>query len=444
VDFLEKFQESIKIPTYWPLKSQEGDTTAEAPLFCFQDFIKNNFTAFHNAAQRWVLNPYSVIYHLPGRNSTNAVLFLSHYDVVHAENEKWQFDPFGAEIKNGFVYGRGSIDMKSTLICIMEAAENLCAQGWKPEKDIWFSFGGDEERGGYLGAKEAALWFKERKQKFDWILDEGSPVAENQIDGIETPVALIGVEEKGNLSLWLTVEQEPGHASRPPKVQAAEILAKALVRIGKKSFPYKLRPVVEEFFKEVSKLIPGVKGFVLRHARKLGPLFFKLVATNPTMQSMFRTTIAITMLEGSEADNVMPSKVRAVINMRLLYPWTVQTATAFIKKTINDKQVQISEYEPGADPVAANCNHTDYKQHGWQEIKNALNDVYPGVPLMPFIMVAITDSRHYKNLTNSIIRFNPQKLDPDEIKRVHGHDERISVENLNRELLFYTNLLRLL
>ncbi|MCL2719946.1 MAG: M20/M25/M40 family metallo-hydrolase [Treponema sp.] len=444
MNFIEKFQEAIKIPTWRQKDVNDEDETALEPLVRFQGFLKDNFSAFHNSAQRWVLNPYSVIYHLPGKSKKGAVLFLSHYDVVPAEKEKWNFDPFGAEINEGFIYGRGTIDMKSTLVCIMEAAENLCAQGWKPEKDIWFAFGGDEERGGALGAKEAANWFKERKQKFDWIMDEGSPIAENQIEGIDTPLALISIEEKGNLSLYLTVEQQPGHASRPPKIQAAAILGKALIKIGNKSFPYKLRPTVEVFFKEISKMIPGIKGFVLSHTRLLGPLFFKLVATSATVQSMLKTTVAMTMLEGSAADNVMPSKVRAVINMRLLPPWTIESATAYIKKIINDKRVQISMYEHGANPVTANYTANKFRRHGWQEIENALNEVYPGIPLLPFIMVAITDSRHYKELTDSIIRFNPQKLTPEELDRVHGHDERISIENLNRELLFYTNLLRVL
>ena len=335
--------------------------------------------------------------------------------------------------------------MKSTLICIMEAAEQLCEQGWKPKRDIWFAFGGDEERGGFLGAEKTAQWFTERSVQFDWILDEGSPVAENQIKEIDTPIALVSIEEKGYLSLNLTVEQEPGHASRPPKVQAAAILAKALCKIAKKPFPYKLRPVVESFFASVAEFTPGIKGFVMRHSRLLSivlrPLFFKLAASNPTTESMLKTTVAMTMLEGSSADNVLPSEVRAVINMRLLSPWTVKTATAFIKKAIGDDRVKLSEYEPGADPVTANCTSIS---DNCPEVQTAINQVWAGVPLMPFIMVAITDSRHYKNLTNQIFRFSPQKLNSEEMNGIHAHDERISLENLNNELLFYSNLMRLL
>ena len=449
MDFMEKFREALRIPTWWPSAAQSGGAAAEAAeaaLTCFQEFLAGKFPAFHRAAERWVLSPYSAVYRLPrasGADASGAALLLAHYDVVPAEAEKWSVDPFGAEIKDGFIYGRGSLDMKSILVGIMEAAENLCEQGWKPKRDIWFAFGGDEERTGVQGAMETAKWFEKRGQRFDWILDEGMPIAENQIKGIDSPFAPISIEEKGYLSLNLTVEQEPGHASRPPRTQAAAILARALCRIAKKPFPFRLGPTVETFFKQAAPLLPGGQGVVMRHARALslifGPLFFRAAATNPTTEAMLRTTVAMTMLEGSAADNVMPSQVRAVINLRLLPPWTVETATAFIKKAINDKRVRISAYGLGTNPVPASG---EYLRDGWPHIEAALAEAWPGAPLLPFVMVATTDSRHYQKLSNRIFRFSPQRLDARESSGIHGHDERISEENLRRVLVFYSALLR--
>jgi carboxypeptidase PM20D1 len=449
MEFMEKFREALKIPTWWPPEAQDGDKAAEAPLLRFQDFLTENFPAFHKTAERWVLSPYAVVYHWPcfdksvGKatdcTNTDSVLFLAHYDVVPAETEKWSVDPFGAEVKDNFIYSRGSLDMKSILVSLMEAAENLAAEGWQPKRDIWFAFGGDEERTGVLGAMETARWFEKRGQRFDWIFDEGTPVGEKQIKGIDTPLALVSIEEKGYLSLSLTVAQAPGHASRPPKIQAAAVLGRALCRIAKRPFPFKLSETVETFFKQIAPLMPGIQGFVMRHARAFGPLFFKLAAGNPTIESMLRTTVAMTRLEGSAADNVMPSGVSAVINLRLLPPWTVETAVAFIKKAISDERVQVSVYGLGTDPVAAS---SDYRRDGWPQIQNALEAAWPGVPLLPFIMVATTDSRHYQKLSSRIFRFNPYKLDPQELNGIHGHDERISAENLRQGLIFYSTLLR--
>ena len=442
MEFIDKFREAVKIPTFWPPGAQDGDTATEALLLRFQDFLVEQFPAFHKTAERWRLGPYSVLYRLAGTDAdaqSEAALFIAHYDVVPAETEKWSVAPFGAEQKDGFIYGRGTLDMKNILIGQMEAAEELCAQGWKPRRDIWFAFGGDEERSGLLGALQASRWFKERGQRFALVFDEGTPVAENQIKGVDSPVALVSVEEKGFLSLRLAVKQNPGHSSRPPKVQAAAVLARALCRLAKKPFPFRLGSTVEEFFKQLSAFVPGVRGFAMRHARAFGPLFFKAAAGSADIESFLRTTVAMTMLEGSVADNILPSQVSAVINLRLLQPWTVETATGFIRKAINDERVQVSNaYRPGSDPVPASG---EYLRCGWPEIKSAMEEAWPGVPLLPFIMVATTDSRHYSGLARNIFRFSPYKLEPKELAGMHGHDERISIENLKRGLAFYSRLL---
>jgi carboxypeptidase PM20D1 len=294
---------------------------------------------------------------------------------------------------------------------------------------------------------EAVRWFERRKQRFDWILDEGTPIAENQIKGVGIPLALISIEEKGYLSLDLTVEQEPGHASRPPKVQAAAVLGRALCRIAKKPFPFRLSPTVEMFFRQIAPLMQRrsaadrLQGFVMRHARALGPLFFKAAAGSATIESMLRTTVAMTQLAGSAADNVLPSEARAVINLRLLWPWTTETAADFIKKAINDERVRVGVHRYGSNPVAPSA---DYQRYGWPEIQAAMEASWPGIPLLPFIMVATTDSRHYQKLTNAVFRFSPHNLDPGELNRGHGHDERISTENLRRGLAFYTKLMEAL
>ena len=442
MDFIDRFRSSLKIPTFWPAGAPAGDSTAEAPLKRFQDFLVESYPAFHKTAERHVLSPYSVVYRWPGEKPADddgdAVLILAHYDVVTAETEKWSVDPFGAEMKDGFIYGRGSLDMKHILICIMEAAETLCAGGFKPRRNIWFAFGGDEERTGVLGAMETAKWFALRGQRFEWVLDEGTPIAENTIKGVASPLALISIEEKGYLSLELTVAQDPGHSSRPPRTQAAAVLGKALYRIADKHFPCNLTPAVENFFRHISTFMPDIRSFAMRHARSLGPLFFLAAGTDPTVMSMLRTTVAMTRLEGSSADNVLPSEVRAIINLRLLPPWNIETATDFIKKAVNDERVIVKVHSTAAEPVPAKHG---LQHSGWKLIETALAGSWPGIPPLPFIMVATTDSRHFNELTEGIYRFGPFRLNPKDLTGIHGHDERISEENLRNGLLFYIKLL---
>jgi len=453
-EFIERFRAAIRIKTDWPANIKKDDSSliaeAEAPLNIFQDFLARTYPLFHQHAERLVMSPYSVAYRWPGaangseRNgNTDAapVLLIGHYDVVPAETLKWTVDPFGAELRGNYVYGRGTLDMKSIIMAIMESAENLCRRGFRPGRDIWIVFGGDEERTGIKGANETAKWFGNKGIQFSFILDEGTPVTKDQIKGVNKPLAMVGIEEKGYLSLDLVVEQKPGHASQPPEQQAVAILARALMCLSRRPFPWHLTPAVEEFFKQLSFHAPGAAGFFMKHARFLGPLFFKVVAVSPAIRALLRTTLAMTQLDGSAADNVMPSSVCAVINLRLLPPWTVETVIERIKAVINDSRVSVKPHSLGTNPVIASPEHASQISPGWKEIKSALGKVFPDVPVLPFLMVATTDSRHYQGLSPNIFRFSPMLMNPDELSLIHGHDERISLENLEHCLEFYTALL---
>ena len=439
MDYIERFQEALRIKTDW--LGDEEARAAEATLTKFQDFLVKSYPAFHKAAERWVLSPYMVLYRWAGRTETEPVLFLAHYDVVPAETAKWTTDPFGAEMKDGYIYGRGALDMKHIVMTLMESAENLCSKGFKPGHDIWFAFGGDEERAGIKGAQEAVKWFSNKGITFSFVLDEGTPVSKDQIKSIDKPLALIGIEEKGYLSLTLTVEQKPGHASQPPENQAAAILGRALLRLEKRHFPWRLTSTIEAFFKHLGLLIPGITGFVMKHARFFGPLFFIAAGTSPATRALLRTTVAMTRLEGSSADNVLPSAVWAVINLRLLPPWTIETATEQIKAFIADNRVKVEVRGPASDPVEATPDQAEQKSPGWKEIKAALGKSFPDIPVLPFLMFATTDSRHYQSQSPYIFRFSPLMLTPEELSRIHGHDERISVENLKHCIEFYAALM---
>jgi carboxypeptidase PM20D1 len=391
-----------------------------------------------------VLSPYSVAYRWPGSAAADnaaPVLMLAHYDVVPAETAKWSVDPFGAELKDNYIYGRGALDMKHIVISIMESAEILCRQGFKPRQDIWIALGGDEEKAGVYGAKETASWFAEKGILFSFILDEGTPIAKDQIKGINKPLALVGIEEKGFLSIVLSADQKPGHASQPPEEQAVAILAQALLRLSRNPFPWHLTPAVEAFFKKLSVHSSGATAFVMKHARMLGPLFFKAAATSPAIRALLRTTLAMTQLEGSAADNVLPSTAKAIINLRLLPPWTTEAVIERIKTVIADQRVNVSVYGLGTDPVKSGLGQETGNGPGWKEINEALAKVFPDVPVLPFLMLATTDSRHYQKMSPHIFRFNPLILNPQELSLIHGHDERISLENLEYCLNFYTALM---
>jgi carboxypeptidase PM20D1 len=370
------------------------------------------------------------------------VLITAHYDVVPVEEDKWTVPPFGGELRDGRIYGRGAIDMKNMLTAILEAAETLMRSGFVPHRDVWFVFGGDEERTGMLGARNAAQWLADRKLRFSWVLDEGTPVALGYIPGVDTPLALVSIEEKGYLSIALTVRQEPGHSSRPPKVQAAAILGKALARIESRPFPWRLVPTAKTFFRRLAEISPAFAGMTSITADALGDFFTNTPSASPYMASLLHTTAAMTELFGSSADNVMPSEVKAVINLRLLAPWTIEKAIKQIQNVIQDDRVEISIHGSASEAVPANPTHAHLEGPGTVELQKAIGEVFPGVPILPFIMTATTDSRHYKDMASGIFRFNPVRMTPKDMAGMHGHDEYISVENALIGPQFYQALFR--
>ncbi len=441
---IDRFRAALRIPTVWDeAASAESDsmkTENVARLEHFQRFLEEAFPLFHTSVEKEVLSPFALIYRWPGRGNGAPVLMLAHYDVVPVESAAWTVDPFGAELKDAWIWGRGSLDTKCTLIGAVAAAEELMESGFTPEQDIYFAFGGDEERSGELGAMKIVQRFRERGLRFSWLLDEGSIVADGILSGVTQPLALIGVEEKGYLSIELRVDQKTGHASRPPRVQAAAILARALLKIAQKPFPWRLSTSAESFFKGLAALAAFPRSFVLSHARALGRLFFVLAGKDDATAALLRTTVALTQLEGSPADNVMPSVARATLNLRLLPGRTVDSAIAYIKRAIGDPRVQVARYPKrlANDPVPMNAATAD--NAGWRAIANAVATVIPDALVLPFLVTATTDSRHYAPLCDAIYRFAPYKLNAEELARIHGHDERISLTNFKTIFDFYREL----
>ena len=413
----------------------------------FQELLQQSFPAFHAATERTVLGPYGVLYRWPGASDADAtekpVLLLAHYDVVPVEREKWTVEPFGAQVKDGYIWSRGALDTKNTLIGALEAAEALAERGFRPKRDLWFSFGGDEERWGASGAKRAAAWFAERGISFAWTLDEGSIVADGLLPGIQKPLGLVGVEEKGFLNIVLTVRQKPGHASMPPRVQAAAVLGRAFVRLSRRPFPFRLTPTVEAFFRNLAPYASGIRAVAMANPRVFAALLFASAANSPQTAALLRTSVAMTMLQGSPAGNVMPSEVKAVLNLRLLPGWTMEKAVDFVRRAIADPRVEVAVSTMGAgnNPVLAKTEVAVGRGTGWTEISDAIHRSFPEAAVMPFLVTVTTDSRHYARVCDAVYRFAPLKLNSEELARIHGHDERISIENFTAGIEFYRSLI---
>ena len=367
---------------------------------------------------------------------------MAHFDVVPAQKEGWAHPPFSGDNADGQIWGRGTLDTKNSLMGILEAAEKLLTQKFTPETTIYFAFGGDEEIMGLHGAVEIVKHFKKQAISFNWILDEGSIIAENMLTMVDAPLALIGIAEKGFANIKLTARATPGHASMPPDHTASGLIARAVYRLERKPFPVSLTKTVRSF---LQTLVPHVSfsfALVFSNLWLFGPLVKLIFKKSATTAAMVRTTQASTVLEGSTKDNILPDKAQAIVNVRILPGETKASILKRMQKIVHDSKVSVAftSEEDASNPVA----ESDINGWGYKSLVKTVRRVYPQAITAPFLVTATTDSRHYKDIADNIYRFVPMVLTGKDLKKIHGFNESISVENYTLIINFFTELLRVL
>lgn len=404
-------------------------------------FFKDNFPKVFKTLNMEKLNDFAYIFRWQGKNKgTKPVLFMAHFDVVPAQDAGWHKPPFSGEVSEGYIWGRGTLDTKSSLLGILEAAEKLLENDYTPENTIYFAFGGDEEIMGLRGAVNMVKYFQQQNISFEWILDEGSIIIKNMLTLTARPLALIGIAEKGFANVKLTARASAGHASMPPDHTAAGLIARAIYRLEKKPFPVHLTKTVKGFLKSLIPHVSFPLALVFSNLWLFAPVVKLIFAKSPTPAAMVRTTQAATVLKGSKKDNILPDIAEAVINVRILPGDTKTEVLKRMKRVIDDKSVAIAftDEKDASNPVS----ESESKGSGYDKIKKTMGKVYPEAIAVPFLVTATTDSRHYKVITDNIYRFVPMVLTGNDIKKIHGFNESISIENYNLIINFFTELMK--
>src|SRR5690242_9576627 len=203
---------------------------------------------------------YSLLYKWTGSDNTlKPIVLMSHMDVVPVDEgtlKDWEAPPFSGEIKDGNIYGRGTMDDKVSVLAILEAVETSLRAGLKPKRTIYLAFGHDEEIGGDRGAASIAKYLEEQGVKLECVIDEGGYVAEGMVPGLEQPMAVINVAEKGYASFELTITTKGGHSSAPPADNTIGSLAAAITKLESNQFPYKTIPVIDKQIETVGPHLP--------------------------------------------------------------------------------------------------------------------------------------------------------------------------------------------
>jgi carboxypeptidase PM20D1 len=288
----------------------------------FLGIIKESFPLFNKICESEIINEYSIVYCLKGRNSElKPLLLLGHYDVVPIEEgteKDWDHDPFSGEIVQDYLWGRGTLDMKSQIIAHLEGTERLLEQGWQPERDIWFSYNFDEEQGGSRGADSAVAYFEKKGLSFDMVFDEGGAIVQGAMPGVKPPLAIIGLGEKGMADFKITVQGTGGHSSTPPPSTAIGKLSKIITHIEASPMPARLTSPVKAMLSVVGPEMPLMTRMALANMYIFKPLVMKIFSKNNTTNAMIRTSLSATMIRSGDAHNVLPQQAEANINCRLL------------------------------------------------------------------------------------------------------------------------------
>ncbi len=439
VDAIEQSAKNLAKAISFPTISRSNWAKTDfTPFHQFRAFLRETYPITFSTLQVLDGGELNILLYWEGEDKELLpALLMAHQDVVAADDEKeWCYPPFGETIEEGYVWGRGAFDIKGQLIAILESVERLLKEGVRPQRSWYIAFGCDEEVRGDHGAVVMANYFKAKNITFAFVIDEGGAVAENFISFIKAPVAVVGTAEKGNINISMRVTKEGGHSSSPINPTAMGLLGRAIWRVEKRTFKATLtRPV-----KEMLTII-GLNGSFLLSIPLLNLWLFKpLVAfffsRNQVTNALLRNTCAVTMAEGSSAPNVIPPYAEATVNIRLLPTQSTEDGLAMLKKRVRLKEVEYTLF--GGAPQSK-ISRTDSPEFAF--IKGQIEDNFPGALVSPYLMGGGTDALRFEPLSDNVFRFSPFQIESQELKRIHGRDERLSVENLERAIRFYSSLI---
>jgi acetylornithine deacetylase/succinyl-diaminopimelate desuccinylase-like protein len=374
---------------------------------------------------------------LPGDGSLGGIVLHHHIDVVYADRRYWTVDPFGGVIADGYLYGRGAIDMKSTGILQLAALLALKRARVPLKRDLVFLATADEEAGSEFGAQFIA------DRRPDWLA--GAEYAISEIGliqthaGLRAPLAAIVISEKTGLPLTLTARGEPGHGSMPWPDTAPNRLIRALDRLLAAERPPRVLPEVQEFFSRMTAVLPAEEaaGYDDLAASLRDADFRRRFYANRQYAAMVRTTFAVTMLRGSAKSNVIPPEATAQIDCRMLAGDDPNEIAEWVRRAVADPNVQV---QIARDPKIPNLSPPDTELY--KAMADTLRRRAPGAVVAPMILVAFTDNWVFRRCGLHGYGFSPFIIEEDELQKIHGNDERISLENVREGVRAYVELLR--
>ena len=380
----------------------------------------------------------SLLFHWRGANAdASPVLFLLHMDVVEAHPSEWKHDPFAGEIENGKIYGRGAIDNKSPMYIVMKALDELVAENTIPPCDLYIASSCTEEIQG-SGAKDMSRFLMEHGLRFRFIMDEGGMVVERPIKGIPGTYAVVGVSEKTQANVRLVARGTGGHASAPPRNTPLVRLGRLMADLDKKSpFHPKLEPFLLDVLRTVGLSLPFPARIVTENMWLFKPLIYIIAARIPMINAMTRTTVAFTKVQSVDGYNVLPKEASVNANVRYAPHQGFAESNEILRKFAARYDVEIELLDEG-DYIPV----TDYKSEAFKLVEGVINEIYPEIGVLPYMVTSGTDSKFYTSLSDNILRFVPLHISAAQVDSIHGSEENVDVNTLASGVDFVKLLVR--
>jgi carboxypeptidase PM20D1 len=436
----ERLSKAIQYPTI--SLPNRIDTTAFIGL---DTFLRTSFPLIDSLLEFKSINRFSRVYKWPGNNARlPPILLTGHLDVVPVDEgatKDWLSPPFSGTVSNGFIVGRGTLDDKSAVLGIFESIEQLLKEGYTPERTVYLAFGHDEEIRGKHGAQQIAAYFEKESITFEYAMDEGMVIMKDAVKGLDQSVAIIGIAEKGYVTLTLTAQlEDAGHSSLPPSETAIGLLSEAITKLESQPFPASTEGVLSTFFDYVGPEMSPLYKSVLANRWLTEKILLAELSKAEGTNASIRTTMAPTMIRGGFKENILPTRASAKLNFRIKPGESIATVVDQVKKIISDERiiVALSTESEASEPSSI----ASVSSFGFEVIQRSVQEVFTDVVVAPGLVVGATDGKYYESVSENVYRFLPVHLSNSDLKRIHGRNEQISVEAYQQMVQFYYQLLK--
>ena len=434
--YIATLQKAVQCKTVSHLDETETDWAEFEKL---HKVFEEAYPLTHKTLKKEVIGKAGLLYTWEGTDpSLKPIALIGHQDVVPVPEETladWEHPPFSGDIADGYLWGRGSLDMKSHVVAVLESVETLLEEGYVPERTVLLCFGYNEEvvSSKHPAAKLLAETLRDRGIRLESVIDEGGGIPKLRIPGvIQKDLGVVGIAEKGYADFRLSVEGKGGHSSTPPKHTAVGVLGKAIADIEKHQYKAKLTPEFRNVLNLVLDSLAFPTSLVGKALKPVLPLLTPVLAAIPETASLMKTTTAVTMASGSPQSNVLPQLATATLNSRIMPGLTMDDVEKHLNKVIGNKNVNV-ERLGGTDPSGISPTDTE----AFHAIEDISAELWEKPVVAPYVIMGATDAKYYHIICDNVYRHSPFNIPVNIFLLFHQTNERMPLDSFEKAVAFF-------